>query len=127
MILKAACVRLFAEDIRAVKAEARKLGLSWTTHLRCRLHVVLAGPKLRAWKFLLPPGKHHVLPDGWIEAGCGAAAVAVATTVDEARALLVRLAAEDSLSASWLQVADVVEIPLDSPTRLIWVQTREVP
>jgi hypothetical protein len=80
---------------------------------------------MKIYKFLIPPHKPRVIetyPNGGVLEAEGLYAGALAESVDAARELLTRLAAEEGLDTRWLQVADVIELDLHTPKRLFWVQ-----
>jgi hypothetical protein len=114
-------VRLFARDVRAIKKEARALGLSWQTHLRSLVH---RKPRSEAgrgiWKFIVPD-------DRWFidEAGLewkGYLAACVADSKEAALDLIRAFAAANGYDARWLGVATVVFLPVASDTFIAWVQ-----
>lgn len=80
---------------------------------------------MKVFKFLIPERKPRVVeayPDGGVLEASGFYAGALAEDVEKARALLARIAAEEGFDARWLAVADVIELDLDTPKRLFWVQ-----
>jgi hypothetical protein len=80
---------------------------------------------MKIFKFRIPHGDRRVIdtyPNGGVLEADGLYAGALAETVEEARAVLVRVAAEEGLDTRWLAVADVIELDIDTPKRLFWVQ-----
>lgn len=81
---------------------------------------------MKAYKFIVPPGKHKERVIESDERGVltveGRLAIALAETKDEAVALLERTAAESGFDTRWLKVADVIELDLETPKRLCWVE-----
>jgi hypothetical protein len=80
---------------------------------------------LRIYKFRIPEKKPRVIdtyPNGGVVEASGMYAGALASSVGEARDLLTRIAAEEGLDARWLHVADVIQLDVDTPKRLFWVE-----
>jgi hypothetical protein len=80
---------------------------------------------LKVWKFLIPPYKPRVVetyPNGGILEASGMVAGALAESLEEAREMLTRIAAEEGRDARWLMVADVIELDIHTPKRLFWVE-----
>lgn len=81
---------------------------------------------MKAFKFIVPPGKHKERVIESDERGVltveGRLAIALATSREQALEILERTAAEQGFDTRWLKVADVVELDLETPKRLCWVE-----
>lgn len=125
--LRKVYMRLFADDLRELKLRAKAAGLDYQVYLRSVIHNVIVKPK-KVYKFIVPPKADRPLApedqpaDGTMTVS-GCLAIAAASSLEEALAILRRTALEDGLDARWLKVADVVELPItENPSRLGWSQ-----
>lgn len=80
---------------------------------------------MKIYKFVIPPRKPRVIdtyPNGGVLEAEGFAAGALAESEEQARSLLARIAAEEGIDSRWLRAADVIELDIDTPKRLFWIQ-----
>lgn len=112
--------RLFAEDVRELQARQKKNGIAWQVQLRSLLHENLTGPRVRIYKFIITQKTVVPCAEGLLEAS-GCLALCIASSEEEARALLLREAADEGLDARWLQVATVLTFSADKSKRLCWI------
>lgn len=69
---------------------------------------------MKAFKFVVPPRAFRPLKSEPDVCFAGCVAVAVATTEEEARAAIRTAAAPDGVDVRWLEVADVIVLPVDA-------------
>lgn len=79
-------------------------------------------PPLFAFKFIIADGDWKRDPANPDVEFCGAVAVSIAATEEEARTHVERYAAENGLDIAWLSVAKVAQIPLIAGAVLAWAE-----
>ena len=108
--------KLFPADIEELKRRSSDTGIPWQTQLRAIVHEAITGPKMRAFKHLIPAGRAREISPGLTADDC--LAVACAKSPEEALAVIKRVFTESGQDTRWLGVSDVIEIPLDAPALL---------
>jgi hypothetical protein len=120
--IKAAAAKLFTSDIEELQRRCEQTGIPWGTQLRALVHEAIVGPRLRAFKFIIGDAPRDIpVPLGTLQYS-KMGAVQTAHSREEAVPLLKTYGAMNGLDGRWIEVADVVEIPLDRPSTLIWAQ-----
>ena len=120
--IKTAATKLFVSDIEELQRRSEQTGIPWGTQLRALVHEAIVGPRLRAFKFIIGDAHRDVpVPLGTLQY-TKMGAVQTAHSREEAVPLLRTYGTSNGLDSRWIEVADVVEIPLDRPSTLMWAQ-----
>src|SRR5512138_224386 len=79
------------------------------------------GP-VTVYKFIIRADVWRKLPGSDLEV-CGCVAATIAESQEQAKKNLERYAAENGMDSRWLEVADVIQLPVDPGVVIAWVMT----
>jgi hypothetical protein len=111
--LQVAYTKLFRSDIELLKQRAKDSGVPWQTVLRTVVHLALTGPRLKAFKFLIPSDRERMVAEG--VAASASIALALGHSREEAQGELERFFSTWGRDSRWVRVADIAELPIDRP------------